>query len=52
MATQNLRKREDVAPYLKDINNSHYKVEKEIDDTKLLWEDEKDPSKRNHLAFF
>ena len=52
MATQNLRKRDDVAPYLRDLDGSNYRVEKEIDDVKMLWEDEQDPNKRNYLAFF
>ncbi|EDR23521.1 hypothetical protein EDI_347060 [Entamoeba dispar SAW760] len=51
MAIKNLRRRDDIAPYLKDLKDKNDKIKQEIDDMKELWDKEEDKTKRNEIEF-
>ena len=41
MAVKNLRSREDIAPYLRDLEDGDCKVEREVQDMETVWEPER-----------
>ncbi|EKE42239.1 hypothetical protein ENUP19_0132G0007 [Entamoeba nuttalli] len=51
MAIKNLRRRDDIAPYLKDLSDGNDKTKQEIENMKELWDKEEDKTKRNEIEF-
>ncbi|KAL7720315.1 CCHC-type domain-containing protein [Entamoeba marina] len=45
MAVKNLRRRDDIAPYLKNLDGGDAKIQREIDDMENMWDDEEEVTK-------